>query len=92
MGEKIVEMRNDEITKREAFLREYGRHLPRDFAPGLTEKPSHCNVSMRPFDTVDIAFYPSTHLDGGRIYQQSKTIQSVTRLASWKYSNNDVKR
>ncbi|KAH9104419.1 hypothetical protein LEN26_015023 [Aphanomyces euteiches] len=51
MGEKIVEMRNDEITKREAFLREYGRHLPRDFAPGLTEKPSHCNVSMRPFDT-----------------------------------------
>ncbi|ETV87280.1 hypothetical protein, variant 3 [Aphanomyces astaci] len=52
MGEAMVGMRDAEIAKREAFLREHGQHLPRDLAPGLTEKPSHCIVSMRPFDTV----------------------------------------
>ncbi|KAF0682866.1 Aste57867_25053 [Aphanomyces stellatus] len=51
MGEKMVAMREEEIMCRESFLREHGQHLPRDFAPGLTEKPSHCIVSMRPFDT-----------------------------------------
>ncbi|ETV87282.1 hypothetical protein, variant 4 [Aphanomyces astaci] len=51
MGEAMVGMRDAEIAKREAFLREHGQHLPRDLAPGLTEKPSHCIVSMRPFDT-----------------------------------------
>ncbi|ETW05950.1 hypothetical protein, variant [Aphanomyces invadans] len=51
MGQAMVAMREAEIAKREAFLRDHGQHLPRDFAPGLTEKPSHCIVSMRPFDT-----------------------------------------
>lgn len=38
------------MDQRESFLRHYGQHLPRDFVPGLAEKPSHCEFRMKPFD------------------------------------------
>ncbi|RHY60627.1 hypothetical protein DYB34_009395, partial [Aphanomyces astaci] len=54
MGEAMVGMRDAEIAKREAFLREHGQHLPRDLAPGLTEKPSHCiNLPAIEEDAID---------------------------------------
>ncbi|EQC34587.1 hypothetical protein, variant [Saprolegnia diclina VS20] len=52
MGEKLAQMREDEVLLRDAFLKEFGQHLPRDFVPGLVEKPSHCDIRMRPFDTA----------------------------------------
>ncbi|OQR81601.1 hypothetical protein THRCLA_11581 [Thraustotheca clavata] len=50
MGEKLAQMREDEVSLRESFVKEFGQHLPRDFIPGLAEKPSHCDIRMRPFD------------------------------------------
>jgi hypothetical protein len=52
MGEKLARMREVEVAKRENFLKEFGLHLPRDFIPALSEKPSHCDIRMRPFDVV----------------------------------------
>ncbi|OQR80687.1 hypothetical protein ACHHYP_17301 [Achlya hypogyna] len=52
MGEKLAQMREDEALLREAFVKDFGQHLPRDFVPGLVEKPSHCDIRMRPFDVA----------------------------------------
>ncbi|KAJ0408007.1 hypothetical protein P43SY_000211 [Pythium insidiosum] len=50
MAEELALMRDEEVSLREDFLRRFGQHLPRDFVPGLAEKPSHCEFRMRPFD------------------------------------------
>ncbi|GLD93849.1 hypothetical protein PINS_up002454 [Pythium insidiosum] len=50
MAEELALMRDEEVSHREDFLRRFGQHLPRDFVPGLAEKPSHCEFRMRPFD------------------------------------------
>ncbi|TDH65909.1 hypothetical protein CCR75_001330 [Bremia lactucae] len=50
MAEELAQLREDEVQHREAFLRNFGQHLPRDFVSGLAEKPSHCEFRMRPFD------------------------------------------
>lgn len=52
MGEELGALRENEMEHREEFLRTFGQHLPRDFVPGLAEKPSHCEFRMRPFDQV----------------------------------------
>jgi autophagy-related protein 11 len=56
MAEELAHLREQEVQKREVFLRNYGQHLPRDFVPGLAEKPSHCEFRMRPFDQVESLF------------------------------------
>lgn len=55
MAEELAHLREQEVQKREGFLRNYGQHLPRDFVPGLAEKPSHCEFRMRPYDQVRAA-------------------------------------
>nr|CCA15096.1 conserved hypothetical protein [Albugo laibachii Nc14] len=50
MAEKLATLREEEVEHREIFLREYGKHLPRDFIGGMAEKPSHCEFRMQPFD------------------------------------------
>lgn len=62
MAEELAHLREEEVLKREAFLRNYGQHLPRDFVPGLAEKPSHCEFRMRPFDQVGVGSAFSTLL------------------------------
>lgn len=50
MAEELAQLREDEVHQRATFVRIHGQHLPRDFVLGLTEKPSHCEFRMRPFD------------------------------------------
>ena len=56
MAEEIANMREKELEIRNQFLSQYGQHLPRDFVPGLAEKPSHCEFRVRPFDLVGACF------------------------------------
>lgn len=61
--------RKYEISKREAFLKEYGAILPQNFfdlVPSLVSKPPYCKVDM-----TEIPILPEFNLD-------SSTLQSIT--------------
>ena len=50
MATTLESMRLVEMTARDAFLRQFGTHLPRDFVPGLAENPSFCEFHITTFD------------------------------------------
>eukprot|EP00742_Colponemidia_sp_Colp-10_P003782 GILJ01004026.1.p1 GENE.GILJ01004026.1~~GILJ01004026.1.p1 ORF type:complete len:920 (+),score=179.97 GILJ01004026.1:118-2877(+) len=49
-AERMAKVREEEENRRERFLRKYGRHLPKDFVPGLNERPPYCEIRTRDFD------------------------------------------
>ncbi|XXQ34056.1 Autophagy protein ATG17-like domain-containing protein [Plasmodiophora brassicae] len=46
----VQEQRLEEIKKRSRFASRYGRFLPRDAVPGLSERPPHYTVNLSKFD------------------------------------------
>eukprot|EP00743_Colponemidia_sp_Colp-15_P006967 GILK01007518.1.p1 GENE.GILK01007518.1~~GILK01007518.1.p1 ORF type:complete len:923 (-),score=202.67 GILK01007518.1:113-2881(-) len=49
-AERMAKVREKEEQTRERFLRKYGRHLPKDFVPGLNERPPYCEIRAGDFD------------------------------------------
>lgn len=73
LAEKLATKREDEVRRREEFLKAQSSYIPRDIlaAMGLFDTPSQCDVNIVPFDTSlldidirDIDCYASESLVG----------------------------
>lgn len=53
LAERLATKREDEVRRREEFLKAYGSYIPRDVlaSMGLYDTPSQCDVNIAPFDT-----------------------------------------
>jgi hypothetical protein len=53
LAEKLATKREDEVRRREEFLKIHSVYIPRDIlaAMGLFDNPSPCDVNIAPFDT-----------------------------------------
>ncbi|CAI9098723.1 OLC1v1035416C1 [Oldenlandia corymbosa var. corymbosa] len=73
MAERLAMKREDEVRRREEFLKVHSLYVPRDVltSMGLYDNPSQCDVNITPFDTslldidiADIDRYAPEHLVG----------------------------
>ncbi|KAL2936444.1 Autophagy-related protein 11 [Bienertia sinuspersici] len=73
LAEKLATRREDEVRRREEFLKAQSSYIPRDViaAMGLFDTPSQCDVNIVPFDTSlldidirDIDYYAPESLVG----------------------------
>jgi len=46
----LLKLREEEITQRQTFLRNYGKYLPKDLIPGLLDAVPRFEISPPPFD------------------------------------------
>lgn len=53
LAERLATKREDEVRRREEFLKAYGSYIPRDVlaSMGLYDTPNQCDVNIAPFDT-----------------------------------------
>eukprot|EP01117_Protostelium_nocturnum_P004481 TRINITY_DN1617_c0_g1_i1.p1 TRINITY_DN1617_c0_g1~~TRINITY_DN1617_c0_g1_i1.p1 ORF type:complete len:1146 (-),score=470.77 TRINITY_DN1617_c0_g1_i1:49-3486(-) len=72
-NERISKLRDEENGRRQTFLSNFGRFIPRDLIPGLTQDLPQFEVELKPFDSA----LPNIVIEGDKSASQEEEELSI---------------